>query len=178
MAAFTVIDHTELTGATSSWSEASISSSYDHLMIKASVRADGTGFALYYDQLKLRFNNVSATEYTLTQLYADSATSLTGRNTGSNGMNVAFSNGSLSDADCFASITYWIPHYANSSNFKSVISQCVVSSATTTDNRWFMGVFAGLWSNTDAIDRVDLFSSNGNDLVQYSTFTLYGVTGA
>ena len=34
MAAFTVIAHTEATGATASWEKTSIPSSYDHLLIR------------------------------------------------------------------------------------------------------------------------------------------------
>jgi len=42
MAAFTVIDHTELGAAASSWDVTSIPSSYDHLLVKVSARSDSS----------------------------------------------------------------------------------------------------------------------------------------
>ncbi len=176
MAAFTVIGHVALTTATTEITFASISGSYDHLMMKTSTRSDQS---LYFDQLKLRFNNSAGTAYSWTQLYGAGSNLLaTGVSTAANGMDVAFSNGSLSTGDCFASTTYWIPNYANTANYKSVLTRNVMGSASTTNWQWLLFLGAGLWSNTAAIDKIDLFSSNGADQVQYSEVTLYGVSGA
>tara|TARA_R110000824_G_scaffold380456_1_gene572866 strand:- start:308 stop:526 length:219 start_codon:yes stop_codon:yes gene_type:complete len=71
----------------------------------------------------------------------------------------------------------WIPNYANTANFKQALTLNAAENASTATSAWYLYVIAGLWSNTDAIDRITITASSGN-FVQYSTFTLYGVTGA
>ncbi len=182
MPAFTVIDHTELAGApASSWNVTSIPSSYDHLLIKGSVRSDYP--AAYYDALGVRFNADSGSNYSTTFLYAGSSTPASSRGSGdSNGGPVYCVPAASSTADTFGSFTMWIPHYANAANFKQALIYGADEGATSTDWEWLMGMNAILWGSTSAIDEVTLACQRGAwqdaDFVQYSTFTLYGVTGA
>ena len=83
-----------------------------------------------------------------------------------------------STADTFGSGTLWIPHYANTANFKQVLIQAACEGATTTDYQWGLALAAGLWSSTAAVNQITLGPLTGTNFVQYSTFTLYGVTGA
>ena len=173
MAAFTVIDHTELGASASSWSKTSIPSSYDHLLIKASVRTD---VSAYYNQLSMRFNNSSATDYSRTQLFAETATPASSRASGETAFTGMYVNGASSLADTFSTLIVWIPNYANTANFKQVLASMGMENNVTTNNQWIVTVSAGLWGATSAIDRVDLLSATGDDFVQYSTFTLYGIS--
>jgi len=181
MAAFTVIDHTELTGATASWNVTSIPSSYDHLLIKGSVRSDYA--AVHYDALGVRFNGDSGSNYSTTFLATGSGTPFSARGSGDvSGGPVYCVPAASSTADTFGPFTMWIPHYANTANFKQAVIYGATEAASTTNWEWLMGMNAILWGSTSAIDEVTLACQRSAwqtaDFVQYSTFTLYGVTGA
>ena len=77
---------------------------------------------------------------------------------------------SAATANTFGNAEIYIPNYLNS-NYKSVSIDIVgENNATFTYDM----LFAGLWSNTAAINSVNIFS-NGSTFAQYSTFSLYGL---
>jgi len=172
MAAFTVIDHTEATGNITSWDVTSIPSSYDHLMIEVSARSDAVA---YYTLMALTFNGDTGTNYSSTALYAGSTTPQSQRASGATSVSYQYITAASSAADTFSVNKIWIPHYSNAANFKQVLSSAAVEDDSTTDWQWLLFQNAGLWADTDAIDQVTLTNTN---MIQYSTFTLYGITGA
>jgi len=178
MAAFTVIDHTELGAAASEWDVTSIPTdgTYDHLMLKVSARTDRSGY--YYDEMDITLNADTGSNYSSTTLYTGSLTPATTSN--SSQASGAFfdctSGGTL--ADTFSANTLWIPHYANTANYKQVLHESAVVNDSATDAQWYLLVTAMLWQDTSAVDQITLTPEAGDDFVQYSTFTLYGVTGA
>ena len=115
MAAFTVIDHTELTGSATTWTKSSIPSSYDHLYLEFSTRSDSPSGER--DEADVTLNGDSGTNYSLTQLWGGSATPGSQRTTGVAMIDKNYINGDTSTADTFGSGTLWIPHYANTANF-------------------------------------------------------------
>ncbi len=176
MAAFTVIDHTELTGATASWSKTSIPSSYDHLLIVASIRSSKSDWD---DKVDFQMGNGSldtGTNYSDTFMYASNAAPLSDNITGRTKIDHLWVNGDDALADTFSPLKIWIPNYANTTGYKPVFcaANYMVVSVTT---RWSLHVVAGLWASTSAVDCVGI-TETGDDMMQYSTFTLYGVTGA
>lgn len=179
MAAFTVIDHTEIgSGGAASWAEASIASSYDHLLIKMSTRTE-TGYVT--DILDLQVGNSgldTGSNYSATSLYAYSTTPASVRATGADGINVIPTSGSNATADTFAVATVWIPNYANTANYKQILIQAAKENASTGTAEWELRMIAGLWSATSAITDVGIHVNGGQDIAEFSTFTLYGVTGA
>ncbi len=177
MAAFTVIDHTEMTGATASWSETSISSSYDHLLIKASMRSDAAATISVTGLVQLN-GETTNTNYSYTELGATSSTPTTAQLSSEPTLGYPPMPGASALADTFGILTVWIPHYSNTANFKQVWWQAALENNSTTDGEWGLKVNAGLWSNTDAVDEILISPAGGSDFVQYSTFTLYGITGA
>jgi len=152
-----------------------ISQAYDHLMLKISARSDQ---ATYVSGMGMKFN-AATTNYSETRLLASSSTPVSNRKTGESILR-AWGNipGSSSLADTFSANTVWIPHYANTANFKQFVARSADPNNSTTDDQWNVMVSAGLWSDTDAITQIDLSIVAGDDFVQYSNFTLYGVTGA
>jgi hypothetical protein len=73
----------------------------------------------------------------------------------------------------FANNEIYIPNYT-SSNFKSVSIDSV--SEANQAGAVYQDMVAGLWSTTSAITSITLTSlSTGNNFVQYSTATLYGI---
>jgi hypothetical protein len=176
MAAFTVIDHEELTGAAASWTSATIPSSYDHLYLTISARSS-LGTSNWYDYVDVQFNGDTGTNYSSTGVYGQ-ASAGSWRTSGADGLDrVLLINADGSTADTFGNASIWIPNYANTANFKQVVAGFVTEGATTTNGYWTMGIGAGLWSSTAAITSITIDPQNG-DLMQYSSFTLYGVTGA
>ena len=184
MAAFTVIDHQELgvsqwapSGNTTvaSWTKSSIPDTYDHLMLKVSARTDSG----YYGYVDVQLNadttaGSTAANYSYTRLYAypnrtsDRATS---------NAYIFQTTGSSSTANTFGTATLWIPNYANTANFKSMLALSAGENASSSTGEWILMAGAGLWSATPAaVDQITLVPNA--DFLQYSTFTLYGVTGA
>ena len=175
MAAFTVIDHEEATGNITAWTKDSIPSSYDHLLLVASTRGQKSA---YFDYYKLWFNDdsISGTAYSRTPLETYTATPVSVRQTGQGyfAMNGVVAASAL--ADTFGQIKVWIPNYSQTANFTQVFAQWTLPNNSTSNDQWGVGMMAGLRSTTGAIDEIALGAGDG--FVQYSTFTLYGVTGA
>jgi hypothetical protein len=148
----------------------SIPSTYTDLVIKVSLREAiaNNGVA------KLKFNS-SSTSYTARLLWGNgssvgSSTNYTGGGTyyGTDGS----SNGSSNTANSFANAEYYIPNYAGSNN-KSISFD---GAAETNATAIFMGLSAGLWSNTAAITSIEITEFSGTNWAQYSTATLYGIS--
>ena len=174
MAAFTVIDHQELTGTTASWSKTSIPSSYDHLLIVASMRQNGANIVT---NGKLVLNSDTSALYSYTRLRARNATPDSSNGTSLTSDSGFYIGGASTTADTFGTNRIWIPHYSNTANYKSMLHQWSVENASTTNSEWYVGTTASLYKSTSAISAVQLAPWSGS-FVQYSTFTLYGVTGA
>lgn len=171
MAVFTVINHTVLSTVASSWTKSSIPSSYDHLMLKVSARTN-SGYTGYVDvQLS---GDTTAANYSYTRLYVYNATPITDRAT-SNAY-IVQTTGSSGTADTFGWATLWIPHYANTANYKQMASLTGAENASATDSRWILMSGAAMWQSTAAVDQITLVPSA--DFLQHSSFILYGVKGA
>lgn len=160
---YTLIEAKTLTTTTSDVTFSSIPATYTDLKLTASVRALRTGFPA--DDLVIQFNG-STSGYSGKRIYAIG--------TGVAADSPADIRGFASDADetanVFGSNDFYIPNYL-SSNYKSV-SVDMVTETNGTDAP--IGFFAGLWSNTAAINSIKVFCNNSN-MVQYSTFYLYGI---
>jgi hypothetical protein len=181
MAAFTVIDHTEVgAGGVASWGEAAIPSSYDHLLL---VMSNRTVTNYTTDDLKLRVGNGSidtGSNYSHTRMYATGTTVASTRQTNQDAIRYIYTSGNAasSTANTFASIKVWIPNYANTTGFKPVLISVGKENASTASVGWYVSVQAGLWQSTSAITDIEVSAAAGQDTGEYSTFTLYGVTGA
>jgi len=174
MPAFTVIDHTEIgSGGAASWTKSSIPSTYDHLLLKASIRTEDLNSAA--EVLYIKLNNDSGTNYSNTDLYVGGAGSPSSfRNTSQTSANRTFAVRDGMTANTYGSLSIWIPHYANTSNYKQMLSDGT-SEANTTGSGPHWEMVASLWQSTAAINRIDITPST-SDLKQYSSITLYGIT--
>ena len=178
MAVFTVIDHTELTGTTASWAEASISASYDHLLLEASIRGAESA---YWNNLWIRVGNGSldtGANYTYTNLTTvNSSGPISGRATGQTKWAGQYIGSASTLADTFGIVKIWIPNYSTTANFKHVFATSVFENNSTTNSEWKVKVGAGLWSATAAITEIDLVLGSGSNFMANSTFDLYGILG-
>jgi hypothetical protein len=177
MAVWTHIDHTSLSLPASSvtWSSIPTDGTYDHLMIKASIRSVQTN--TYFDTIQMRFNGVSTNVYSDTLLYAQTTAPASHRNGARSDLTGAWWPAADATADTFGCLTVWIPHFA-SSNYKQVIMSSSGANATTSGDNWRIGVSGGLYAQTTAISSVEIKSGYGANHAQYSTFDLYGLKGA
>ena len=179
MAAFTVIDHTEIgTGGAASWSEASIASSYDHLYLEASIRSERVAIN---EEMAITLNgSTSTSDYSSLYLYAESTTPSAGHATTGDFGSWKYGQAPAANAlaDTFAAWTLWIPNYADTVGFKSGILNVASENNSTTADQWQVMALAGLFHSTAAIDEIEIVCFNGADIAEFSTFTLYGVKGA
>ena len=79
-------------------------------------------------------------------------------------------DGATATANSFGNVEVYIPNYT-SSNFKSMICDAVAESNTSA---MYQELWAFLWSSTSAITSLTI-GNGGQNFVQYSTFSLYGV---
>ena len=173
MPAFTVIDHTEIgSRGAASWTKSSIPSTYDHLLIKGSVRTAASYNSTY---LKFQVGNSgidTGTNYSETYLYAG-ASPASSRLTSQSQIKYTLIPGATATSNTFGSLSIWIPHYANTANYKQFVMDSVAENNVTTPA---LSLVAGLWQSTSAITDLKLVQWAGSNLDQYSTITLYGIT--
>ena len=143
----------------------SIPSTYTDLLVKVSARNTA---ANYWDNINITFNG-STTGYTQ-KIVASADGSVTSAGVTVSAIYYLYSAGASATSNTFANGEIYIPNYAGSNN-KSVSIDTVTENNGT---QILLGLTAGLWSNTSAINRVTLTPSNGN-LAQYSTASIYGI---
>ena len=182
MAAFTVIDHTEIgTGGAASWEVTGIPSSYDHLLLKVSARSERP--SVTRESVILSVNGSSSTSnwpFTVLRILSGAVNSTRG-GTGYVGW-AGYINIPAADAtaNTFGAMNIWIPNYSNTANYKQLIWQSASENASFASNEYGVEVAAALYTeDTTAIDEIKMICFTGStDIAEYSTFTLYGVTGA
>ena len=165
-----IASNTVGSGGVASVTFSSIPATYTDLLIKCSGRTTYSGGV--YDDCSMKFNS-SATSYNPTQLYSNgSAYSNSGFITTS--AYIGTFNTSTLTANTFNSNEIYIPNYA-SSNYKSYSVDNVEESNQT---GVFQNLVGGLWSNTAAITSINIYSLNSSNFVQYSSFSLYGISNS
>jgi hypothetical protein len=167
---FTLIaSNTVGSGGASSVTFSSIPATYTDLVVKASHRCDDiypdTGFLL-------RFNGSTSNLSRIT-LYGY-GTSGSQASTSSSSLINFFSTANGATANTFSNTDIYIPNYA-SANYKSVNIDSVNESNSA---NVLADLVAGLWSNTSAITSITLLSATSTNIMQYSTFSLYGVNNS
>ena len=182
MAVWTHIAHDSLSLPASSvtWSSIPTDGTYDHLCIKVSARSDYSG---YYDHMAIRFNGDSSSLYSSTMVEAYNLVPVSGRNTSAGqAQNLYGLTAASVLANTFGVCEIWIPHYANTANFKSLIQRGSNPNNSGTDTQWIMAMNASLYESTSAISSIYLAPARAgvavDDFIALSTFDLYGIIGA
>lgn len=123
------------------------------------------------DIVDLKFNNTSANRSSR-ELFGSGSSVGSGNDAST--MYVNYCSVSTNTASVFSNGELYVPNYT-SSNFKSASSDHVSENNATTA---YQTMYANLWSNTAAINRITIAPVLGTLFVQYSTATLYGVSNA
>jgi hypothetical protein len=147
----------------------SIPSTYQHLQIRAMGRISG---ATNSDNLVLQFNSDTAGNYNSHYLYGDGSSAAAGAETGSQTSAIT---GRLSGANLSSGIfgvsVIDILDYANTNKYTTNRTLCGVDA----NGSGIVMLESSLWRNTAAVTSIKLFGSS--NLVQYSSFALYGIKG-
>jgi hypothetical protein len=164
--------YTQTVGATSvaSITFNNIPQYFTDLQIVASIRADSTS-----GNLGIRFNADSTNSYSWTYMLGNGSGGSSGRLTSSSLTEVPMGStcGTDTTANTFASNNFYIPNYTLS-NYKQIICEAARENNGTTS----VDIMdSSLWLKTSAITSITLRPYNASsNFVQYSTFTLYGIT--
>jgi hypothetical protein len=144
----------------------SIPNTYTDLVVRICGRGARVAVHDYY-QIKF---NTSAASFSGRYLFgAGSGSPISGTETNYAGTLPAAN----ATASTFGSTDIYIPNYASSSNKSYSVDSVSENNATAAEAVFY----AGLWSNTAAINQITINAANGN-LAQYTTAYLYGVSNA
>jgi len=153
-------------GGTSSIDFTSIPSTYTDLLIVASVRTSRTDTK--YGNMKVKFNT-STSNITGKFIRGIDASTVQSFSTTAAEWSAPTS---LTTSNTFGNAQIYIPNYAGSA-YKSVSLDSVIEDNSSNQ---FNYLSCALWSVTDAITSLSLYTSDaGQNIVQYSTASLYGI---
>ena len=143
----------------------SIPATYTDLLIKISARNTSSG-----DWLGVSFNG-STSNFNSRRIFGYVGGVLSLNN--ANGLDVISNNNSGDTANTFDNAEMYISNYASSNN-KSFSADSVAENNTSSA---YLTLTAGLWSQSAAITSITL-TPNTNNLAQYSTAYLYGISSS
>jgi hypothetical protein len=169
----------DVTFGSTSTADEYIKQTYDHLLLKASIRSEYVNSTA--DGV-LQLNGVSTTStYSDTNLFArTTAVESTSTSSGAGITSWRFPAAwNVAEGDnVFGNLNVWIPNYSNATNYKQVLLTSAFGPDDAQNYVWGTYVTAGLVQITGAITSITIAGSLGNDIAEFSTFTLYGITGA
>jgi hypothetical protein len=159
-------------GSSGTLSFTSIPSTYKHLQLRGIVR-EGSGGGSNDTFLGLQFNGDTASNYALHYIYGD-GTSVSANGAGS--LTRTYSGlGAQNSAPTYvvSPLIIDILDYQNANKNKTVR---ILSGFDKNGSGSFVFI-SGLWANTSAINRVDVFSKDSQSLSTLTTVALYGIKG-
>jgi hypothetical protein len=152
----------------------SIPATYTDLLVSYSARSIRSGQRA--DNINIRFNGSSATNYSYRYLEGNSAAANSFSGSAQAQLIVGYSTAATATSNTFASGDIYIPNYAGSTS-KSVSSTSVTEHNGGTSGDAFILAFAGLWSLTNAITSVEIISQVAS-FATGSSFFLFGISKA
>ncbi len=173
MSAWTRIAFTELTGSQANIEFTGIANTYSDLVLYLSMRTNRA--TREASVIYLQFNGATAgSNYRHRLLKASGYGVSSNQSSGdSTSLQVGYSSGQDATANSFASTTIYIPNYA-SSYAKPLTSDSV--NAIVPGTEWDTQISGGRFGNTSVISSIKILDINGNNFLQYSSATLYGIT--
>ena len=154
-------------GGLASLTFAAIPNTYKHLQIRA-IAKDSQASASH--SLRMQFNSDTGSNYTYHALTGDGSSASAGALTSQTNLFPGFVMGTTG-TNVFAVSIHDILDYANVSKNK------VIRTLSGVDNNGSgnIGLFSGLWINTNAINSVTILPAASTNFTEFSQFTLYGV---
>jgi hypothetical protein len=150
----------------------SIPSTYKHLQIRATARSNEA--AGQSEQLRMRFNGVSTTSYTIHRLSGDGTSVIAeafASQTFTQTLDAVRNN---EPANVFGVGIIDIHDYTSTTKNKTVRT----FNGYDTNTSGKVRLSSGLFVNTAAIDSITLFMAAGPTFINGTSFALYGIKGA
>jgi len=147
------------------------SSTYKHLQIRASGRADDANFVY---QTSMRLNGDTGSNYSSHNLSTEGGASVSSTNrTNQTWMRLlAMAGGGASSSAFSGIVTDILDAYSTSKN-KTIRTLAGHHSASTSN----LNLSSGAWRNTASITSISFHVENGQNFVAGSRFSLYGIKG-
>ena len=162
---YSLIASNVLTSSTTTVTFSAIPSTYTDLVLRISARRDYMSATTF----RLRFNGLTTSIYTFTNLKSD-GTSATSARTASTGLSEPTANDGSTTASTFSSHEFYIPSYTGSFNKPMSAFSVAENNATAAT----MSVASYTVDTTASITDIELFAPNLN-WVSGSSFYLYGI---
>jgi hypothetical protein len=170
---YTLISSSTLSSSAASVTFSSIPATYTDLVLRCSVRHDGTGGNVRY--VTVQFNSDTATNYSDIYLFGNGSTAISGTDSNAVPTDTRWlsMNGNDYTANTFSNSEIYIPNYLSTSS-RPIGAYGVPENNASTAN--YIGAVAGLYRGTSAISSMVLKpqGSVGN-FVSGSSFYLYGI---
>jgi hypothetical protein len=154
-----------------------ISQSYEDLFVKASVR---TAAGSVGSNFNFQMSGIT-TGYTARNWLADfdSNSLVSGAETSSRADGARqYANGSSALSNLFTSLDYYFPNYTSSSHKIVYIDNALSNNTGIGGGSSFIAQNSVLLSNTSAVTSLKFYEVSSNNISQYSTFYLYGISNA
>lgn len=157
-------------GGTASIDFSSIPQTYTDLCLKVSMR---NTIAATYSVPSFRLNGSTSSIYSQRRLLGSgSGSSSNADNNTSYGL-LAIGQAATSTSNTFGNYELYLPNYTSSNNKSWSIDQVSENNGTEA----YAVLWAGIWASTNAINQITIQDATGaaGNIVQYSTFYLYGI---
>jgi len=161
--------------AVSSIDFTSIPNTYKDLKVVYSLRTNLSGGPYYFDDLGVRLNGDTGTNYSRISLRAREGSVASNKTTTTSFLDIYSGNAGNATTSAFANGDFYIPSYTSSSA-KSFGSDGVSETNSTNDVQ--SGFASGIWNSSSAVTSIKIFSQNATSFVQYSTAYLYGISNS
>jgi hypothetical protein len=158
-------------GATSV-SFTNIPSTYTHLQIRGIVRSTTSGTSIG-DNVDLRINSDSGSNYARHLLQGDGSTTATSTNTSGSLTRISVAPRAGVTSNTYTALICDILDYANTNKYKTLRTL----SGVDANGSGIVFLISGLWMSTSAVTSITILPE-ANSFTQYSQFAIYGVKSA
>ena len=165
---YVAIAKTVLTTTQAAITFSAIPSTYTDLLLTISARSNSAGTV---STMRVRFNNAGV-DTNLTSRRLQSSSGTTVGTTSDAFLNAGNIPGNGATASTFGNTEMYFPNYL-SSVFKPISVSVGSEMNSATDG--YEQIIAGLWSDTTAINRIDILFSGVPQFLSGSRFDLYGI---
>jgi len=159
-------------GGESFLSFTSIPSTYSSIQLRGIGRFST---AVHANFVSIKLNNDTAANYVWHRIWSDGGTAFAGATTASTFMPIGRATGSSAASSIYGAAVCDILDYS-STNKNKTIRALGGTASTNSTNQNIIQFSSGLWLNTAAVNRVDVYPDSGTWSTG-TTFALYGIKG-
>jgi hypothetical protein len=163
-------------GGTTPVTFTSIPTYYTHLQLRCLVRSAGT--SADRDSFQFIFNGDTSTNYSDHRITGDGSSVAASVRTNSTTILLPEISSNGYTSNIFTSVIVDILDYTDTNKYKTVRSLGGFDSNGIGIEKGAIRLGSGAWRSTSAITSITITTGGGRNMVQYSTFSLYGIKGA